>query len=103
MTAAPILTVRRAALHFSRETYERYFAGLDSLILLRDGDDLVVLPVRHQAGGGYVIKLRNASGDRTVDAADFFRDNGIDDAIEMTLPSTGSDARAALIAKNTFC
>ena len=102
MTAAPMLTVRRAALHFSGDTYERYFAGLGSLILLRDGADLLVLPVRHQAGGGYVIKLRNASGDRTVDAADFFRDNGIDDAVEMTLPAAWSDSRAALIAKNTF-
>ena len=102
MTTAAILTVRRAALHFSGDIYERYFSGLGSLILLRDGSDLVVMPVRHQAGGGYVIKLRNASGDRTVDAADFFRDNGIDDAVEMTLPSVWSDDRAALVAKNTF-
>ena len=102
MTTTTLLTIRRAALHFNSDTYQRYFAGLSSLILLRDGTDLVVMPVRHGAGGGYVIKLRNGAGDRTVDAADFFRDNGIDDAIDMTLPATWSDDRAALIAINTF-
>ena len=77
--------MRRGALHFTREVYERFFAGLDNVVLLRDGADLLVLPVRHQAAGGYVIKLRNAAGDRMVNAADFFRDNGIEDDIEMTL------------------
>lgn len=102
MTAAPLLTIRRAALHFSAETYERYFADLSSIVLLRDGDDLLVLPVRLGAGGGYVIKQRNGVGDRTVDAADFFRDNGIDDAVSLTMPAVWSDDRAALVVQNVF-
>jgi hypothetical protein len=97
-----LVTVRRGALHFTRETYERFFNSLDNVVLLRDGADLVVLPVRHQAAGGYVIKIRTGAGDRTVMAADFFRDNGIEDAIEMTLPATWSEERAALIVSNAF-
>ena len=102
MTAAPLLTIRRAALHFSADTYERYFAGLSSLVVLRDGANLLVLPVRLGAGGGYVIKVRNGAGDRTVDAADFFRDNGIDDAVSLTLPAQWHEDRAALVVPNVF-
>ena len=102
MSDVCVVTVRRGALYFSRETYERFFNTLDNVVLLRDGNDLVVLPVRHQAAGGYVIKLRTAAGDRAVQAADFFRDNGIEDQVEMTLPATWSETRAALIAPQAF-
>lgn len=102
MTAIVLLTVRRAALHFSAETYERFFAGLNSLVFLRDRADLLMLPVRLGAGGGYVIKLRNGAGDRTVDAADFFRENGIEDAVCLTLPAYWSDDRAALVVQGVF-
>jgi hypothetical protein len=97
-----LLTIRRAALHFSGDVYERYFNGLDSVVLLREGEALVVLPVRHAAGGGYLIKLRSGSGERTVDAADFFRQNGIDDTVELTLPATWRDEMAALVVEGAF-
>jgi hypothetical protein len=97
-----LITLRRGGLHFNRHVYESFFSGLDNVVLLRDGADLLVLPVRNQAAGGYVIKLRNAAGDRTVNAADFFRDNGIDDVVEVTLPAQWSAERAALIVATTF-
>ncbi|WP_295558105.1 hypothetical protein [uncultured Hyphomicrobium sp.] len=102
MTDGCILIVRRGALHLTRQVYERFFATLDNVVLLRDGNDLVVLPVRHQAAGGYVIKLRSGAGDRSVTAADFFRDNGVDDEVHLTLSATWSDERAALIARGAF-
>lgn len=102
MSGTCVVSVRRGALHFTGDVYERYFNTLDNVVLLRDGNDLVVLPVRHQAAGGYVIKLRSAAGDRTVQAADFFRDNGIEDEIEMMLPAAWSEERAALIAPGAF-
>lgn len=102
MNEPVFLTIRRGALHFTRETYERFFDTLDNVVLLRDGDDLIVLPVRHRAAGGYVIKVRTGAGDRAVAAADFFRDNGIEDSIEMTLPAVWDDNSAALIAPQTF-
>lgn len=102
MSETCVVTVRRGALHFTRQVYESFFGGLDNVVLLRDGADLLVLPVRHQASGGYVIKLRNAAGDRTVNAADFFRDNGIEDEIDMTLPARWHPDRAALVAASAF-
>ncbi len=102
MSNACVLTIRRGALYFTRDIYERFFNGLDNVVMLRDGNDLIVLPVRHQFAGGYVIKLRTAAGDRTVQAADFFRDHGIEDKIEMTLPANWSEDRAALVVPGAF-
>ncbi|MFT3729976.1 MAG: hypothetical protein QM780_00930 [Hyphomicrobium sp.] len=102
MTERAILTIRRGALHLTREAYERFFKDLDNVVLLRDGNDLVVLPVRHRAAGGYVIKIRTGAGDRAVVASDFFRDNGIEDSVEMTLPAAWDDDRAALVVRHVF-
>jgi hypothetical protein len=102
MTEPCIVVVRRGALHLARDAYERFFDMLNNVVLLRDGKDLVVLPVRHQAAGGYLLKLRNGAGDRIVSAADFFRANGIDDDVQMTLTAEWSDERMALIAADAF-
>lgn len=96
------MMVRRGALHFNRDTYERFFHGLKTVVLVRDGGDLLVLPVRHPAAGGHVIKVRTGAGDRVVTAADFFRDNGIEDSAEMTLPAAWSDRRGALVVRAMF-
>ena len=80
MTNAPApMHFKDGRLYITRETCDRHFPGLATVILLRQDDDLLVLPVRHAASGGYVLKLRNAAGDRVVSAADFFRDQGIGD------------------------
>ncbi|MGQ0456038.1 MAG: hypothetical protein ACT4OU_03130 [Hyphomicrobium sp.] len=102
MTETHLISVRRGGLYLSPATYERFFYALENVVLLRDGADLLVLPVRHVAGGGYVIKRRTAAGDRAVHAADFFRDNGVDDDVDMTLPARWSDERAALIVDGAF-
>jgi hypothetical protein len=74
--------LRQRRLYIAREIYETYFAGGSTVILLRKERDLLVLPVRYAASGGYVLKIRNAAGDRVVDAGDFFRDHGLDDGAE---------------------
>ena len=74
--------LRQRRVYIAREVYEAYFGGCSSVILLRKDKDLLVLPVRYAASGGYVLKIRNAAGDRAVDAGDFFRDHGLDDGAE---------------------
>lgn len=102
MTERCVVVVRRGALHLTRQVYKRFFDLLDNVVLLRDGGDLIILPVRHRAAGGYLIKLRTGAGDRVVTAADFFRDNGVDDDVEMTLAAAWSDERMALVVPGAF-
>lgn len=90
--------VKRGSLYLAREVYDRYFPNLDAVILLRQGDDLLILPVRHAASGGYLLKLRNAAGDRVVSAPDFFREHGIEDDRELRLTVTWSPEKAGLCA-----
>lgn len=97
-----IVTVKRGGLYLSKEIVDRYFAGLEGVVLQRRGADLAVLPVRHAPSGGYLLKRRNAVGDRVVSAADFFRAHGIDDAIELQAPTRWDSAIAGLCAAGVF-
>ena len=102
MTGSARITLKRGGLHLSREVYDRYFPGLEAIILLRREDDLLILPVRHAAAGGYLLKLRNGAGDRVVNAPDFFRAQGIEDSVERELPVVWATESAALIASGVF-
>ncbi len=94
--------LRSGGLYLSYELCRRYFAGLDSVILLRRDEDLWILPVRHAAAGGYLLKLRNSAGDRVVNAADFFRAQGLDVESARAAPVTWSRERGALVAPSVF-
>lgn len=94
--------VRRGSLYLTAEICARWLAGLDCVALLRDGDDLVVLPVRHAAAGGFLMKRRNGAGDRVVHAPEFFRANGIGDDAERTVILAWDERRAALVATRGF-
>ena len=96
------LTLKRGSLYLARAICDRFFAGLETLILLRRDDDLLILPVRHAAAGGYLLKRRNGAGDRVVNAPDFFRDNGIADEAECTLPIGWSEQVGGLTSKDAF-
>ena len=95
-----IVTVRRGGLYLDHTTCDRFFAGLETVILIADGRDLVILPVRHAAAGGYLLKRRNVTGDRVVNAADFFRSHGVDDDDELESEVFWSTEKGGIIAKN---
>jgi hypothetical protein len=101
MTPACVV-VKRGSVYLTRETCERYFPGLESVILLRRDNDLVIMPVRHAAGGGHILKLRNSAGDRVVNAADFFRQNGLEDTVELHLQAFWCAKQAGLEARGVF-
>jgi hypothetical protein len=102
MSKTCVVSIRRGALHFTSDVYERYFSGLANIVLLKHDDALVIMPVSHAAAGGYVIKTRNRRGDRAVGAEDFFREFGIDDETELTLSAQWSDEHAALIVQGVL-
>ncbi|MGQ0671573.1 MAG: hypothetical protein ACT4N2_01655 [Hyphomicrobium sp.] len=96
------VTIRRGGLYLDADAFERFFAGLDAVVLMRSEDALLVLPVRHAAGGGMIVKRRNRAGDRVVDAVEFFRANGIDDVEELGLGAHWSEEAAALVVEGIF-
>jgi hypothetical protein len=96
------LTLRAGRLYFTRCVHERHFSGLTSVILLRCHVDLLILPVRHAAAGGYVIKIRNAHGDRLVEAMPFFQANGMLDDGPTDYQAAWEGERAALVVANMF-
>lgn len=96
------LTVKEGALYIASDVYSQFFAGLESVILLRREDDLYVLPVRHAGAGGYLLKIRNSVGDRVVNAPDFFREQGLSDLSSCELSAAWSDRHGALVAVNAF-
>lgn len=80
-TAAQVY-FRDGRLYVTRAAYDAFLAPSTTVVLLRQGADLLGLPVQNAASGGYVLKIRNAAGDRVVSAADFFRDQGVEDDAE---------------------
>lgn len=95
-------TVTRGSLYLGRDVCERYFAGLQTAVLLRRETDLWVLPVRYAEAGGYLLKLRNAAGDRVLSAPDFFRSHGVNDSAHITRPAVWSAEHAALVLPGIF-
>ena len=78
MIAAPAsIRFSQGRLYIDRAAYDRYLAGTSTVILLCSEKDLLVLPVSEASSGGYILKIRNAAGDRVVNGADFFRDHGL--------------------------
>ncbi|MGY4319077.1 hypothetical protein [Bradyrhizobium sp. JR3.5] len=100
--AISVVRVARGALYLSHETYDRYFAGLEAVILLRRENDLWIMPVRHAAAGGYLLKHRNSRGDRVVHAPDFLREHGVNENTALQLSVAWSTECGALIAVDAF-
>ena len=96
------ISFRDGRLYVPRDVSESYFAGSGSVALLRSGRDLLVLPVRHDAAGGYILKTRNLNGDRVVTAPDFFRVEGIDEVQSWAGEAHWDDNLAALALHEFF-
>jgi hydrogenase maturation protease len=97
-----VVRLHRGGLYLSRQDCARYFGGIDAVILLRRDGDLLVLPVRHAAAGGYLLKVRSGEGDRVVQAPEFFRQNGIADEDDIELVAQWDPDQAGLVAKRVF-
>ncbi len=96
------LRLHRGGIYLKHADWLRYFAGIEAVVLIRRDDALVMLPVRHAAAGGYLLKIRNGQGDRVVQAPDFFLQNGIPDDDDLTLVATWDSEQAGLVSFGLF-
>lgn len=91
--------IRGGSLYLEANVYAAYFAGLESLVLLRQEDKMLMLPVRHAAAGGLLLKIRTRQGDRVVHAREFLSEGGLDEQQEWTLPAHWDSQCQALVAQ----
>lgn len=92
------VTVARGNLYLSRELCDRHLTGIEAVALLEREGRLMVLPLIPQSGGGLLLKIRNARGDRVVHGQEFFREKGyLEDFQERVLPARWDADLAAIV------
>ena len=96
------IALRRGSIYLSAETYQKYFAGLDAVVLLERDTHLYIMPVRNTSGGGYLLKLKDSEGSRIINAMDFFRDRGKDSFDKVTVDVFWDQDMSALKATGFF-
>jgi len=97
-----IFRLHRDHLYIHAAAYAANMTDLRTVALLRKGEDLHVTPLIDAEAGGYLIKQINARGDRAIHAADFFRLNGVDDALEIFCEGEWSEATGSFILSRLF-
>ena len=79
--------IARGSFYLSAELCALYLPGIDSIAPLAREGAVYLLPLLGTAGGGLLLKLRNAHGDRVVHALEFLRTLGLDaDTPELNVP-----------------
>jgi len=89
------LTFKNGNLYIDSSLYETYFSSINSVVLLKKDALFLLMPVQ-QAGGGLLLKIKNAKGDRIVHAIEFFQQHGIDTGEEKILDVEWNAELAAL-------
>ena len=93
-----VISVRDGSIYLPADVVDRYFRGIDAVIVLIDEGELMILPVHQATSGGCLLKLRNAAGDRVVQARDVFQDREILDYSVDNLNVVWKSEKGALCA-----
>jgi len=92
------ISIAQGNLYLSRELCETYLRGAVSVALLAREQNVLIVPLTQQSGGGLLLKQRNARGDRVIHAQEFFRDQGfLEDFEERSAAVLWSSEAAALV------
>lgn len=94
--------IARDGIYIDVESFERHLAPARSVALLRENDDLLILPILGKDGGGFYVKQVNARGDRAIHIADFLRSNGIDETIERRVAAAWDASVAGYSIRGFF-
>jgi hypothetical protein len=120
------LTVVRGTLMFPGADYENVFGPAPAVALLRQGTDLLILPIHQAVFGGHLVRLRNAPSqddpaaapmgvrdvagdpatdrvaDCVIDALEFFRQQQLDSEDELRVCAYWNPERSALCVRGLF-
>lgn len=86
-----LVEVRAGRLHVPAQTYEAVLAAFSAVALLARDGGWWLIPLKAGAGG-LQLKLRNARGDRVIEAQEFLRSQGVEDAHEPATYCLAFDA-----------
>ena len=89
------LLLKNGNLYLDSSLYETYFSSIESVVLLKRDSLFLLMPVQ-RAGGGLLLKIKNAKGDRIVHAIEFFQQHGVATEEERVLDVEWSAELAAL-------
>ena len=70
----PHVQIRNGNIYIDASMSQRYFPNLHHIVLLKRDNQILILPVHHEGGGGLLLKIRNTRGDRVIHAQEFFRE-----------------------------
>jgi hypothetical protein len=103
MRATPIeVVIVRGVLQLSCTDFEAVFGRAAAVVLMREERDLWILPVHEAAIGGHLVKLRNAAGDRAIDALELFRGHALERDHEIRVTGRWVPDRGALRVADLF-
>jgi hypothetical protein len=71
------ISIRNGNIYVDLALYEKFFAGSETVALLKHEPGFLVMPVFSHANGGRLLKKRNRQGDRVVVATDFLEQFGL--------------------------
>jgi hypothetical protein len=92
------IEVAQGNFYLPREICDTYLRGVVAVALLLRGEDVLIVPLTPQSGGGLLLKQKNARGDRVIHAQEFFRDKGLlEDFTPRTASVCWSSESAALV------
>jgi hypothetical protein len=77
------LRLHRDHLYIEAAVFDTHMPQVRSVALVRESNDLLILPIVTAEAGGFLVKQVNARGDRAIHAADFFRLNSIDETHDI--------------------
>jgi hypothetical protein len=90
--------VSGGSVHLAGAACARFLPGAVSVALLARGDRVLVLPLTPESGGGLLLKVRNARGDRVINGQEFFRNHGfVEDGVARRVAMHWDPAAAALV------
>ena len=93
----PCVRISNGNLYIDASISKKYFPDLQHVVLLKQDNQILILPIHYEGSGGLLLKIRNVQGDWVIHAQEFFREHGFDDPSDRLVPVSWDDAKAGLV------
>ena len=90
------VTLRQGNIYLHADFYAKYFSGLNSVAILKHEQGVILMPLQNDSGGGLLLKIMNAKGDRVIHAREALESFGVDEAKEYCIDAVWITEMAGL-------